>query len=168
MPVSFKVQVRSVTIHQPLLFRLVRAVLAQLGESSAEVALSFIGDRRMRRLNCRFRGKDWTTDVLAFSLREADMPRISRPLPRPLGDVVISVPQAIRQAREGRRSVDEELVALLIHGILHLCGYDHERSKMEARRMERRERMIVRALGRVPHLIRLQDERGCRLSGDRS
>jgi rRNA maturation RNase YbeY len=67
-----------------------------------------------------------------------------------LGDVVIAVPEAARQAQQGRRSLDEELMVLLIHGILHLCGYDHEQSEKEARRMHRRERMILQALSRLP------------------
>ena len=67
-----------------------------------------------------------------------------------LGDVVIAVPEAARQAKQGQRSLDEELMVLLIHGILHLCGYDHEGSEKEARRMHRRERMILRSLARLP------------------
>ena len=63
---------------------------------------------------------------------------------------VIAVPEAARQAKQGQRSLDEELMVLLIHGILHLCGYDHERSEKEARRMHRRERMILRLLARLP------------------
>ena len=66
-----------------------------------------------------------------------------------LGDVVISVPTAWRQAIEAGRSLDEELAWLLVHGILHLCGYDHERSEKEARRMHRRERMIQRSIARL-------------------
>jgi rRNA maturation RNase YbeY len=71
-----------------------------------------------------------------------------------LGDVVISVPTAMRQAKEAQRSLDEEIVALLVHGVLHLCGYDHERSKEEALRMQRRERMVRRGLGKIPCFVR--------------
>ena len=70
-----------------------------------------------------------------------------------LGDVVISVPTARRQAKEGRRSLSEELAWLLVHGVLHLCGYDHERSDAEARRMKRREQAMLRALRPVPTLV---------------
>ena len=62
----------------------------------------------------------------------------------------ISVPTAWRQAKEAGRPLDEELACLLVHGILHLCGYDHERSEKEARRMHRRERMILRSIARLP------------------
>ncbi|HLZ34676.1 MAG TPA: rRNA maturation RNase YbeY [Nitrospira sp.] len=154
MPVLFQVQVRSVIVHQPRLLRLVQAVLAEVGESSAELGLSFIGDRRMQRLNRRFRRKDRTTDVLAFAMREARTPHASRLAAGLLGDVAISIPTAIRQAREAHRSLDHEIVTLLVHGILHLCGYDHERSESEARRMQRRERMVLRGLGKIPSLVR--------------
>jgi rRNA maturation RNase YbeY len=70
-----------------------------------------------------------------------------------LGDVVIAVPTAARQAKQGQRLLDEELTVLLVHGILHLCGYDHERSEKEARRMHRRERMILRSLARLPKRV---------------
>ena len=136
------------------LSRLAQKVLSEVGESTADVCLSLIGDCRMRGLNLRFRGKDRSTDVLAFAARDARTPHAMLQLSRPLGDVVISVPTAMRQAKRGQRSLDEEIVTLLVHGILHLCGYDHERSKGEALRMQRREQMVRRSLGRIPRLVR--------------
>ena len=157
MPVHIQSHIRCVTIDFARLDRLARTILANVGETSAELGILFVGDQRMRGLNRRYRGKDRTTDVLAFAMREAVMPDVLRQAQgRPLrhrsdilGDVVIAVPTAVRQAKQGRRSLDEELTALLIHGILHLCGYDHERGEKEARRMYRRERMIVRSLSRL-------------------
>ena len=146
MPVHMQSQVRRFTFDQAHLKRSARAILADVGEPSAELGILFVGNQRMRSLNRRYRGKDRTTDVLAFAMREA--PHSSTGL---LGDVVIAVPEAARQAQQGRRSLDEELMVLLIHGILHLCGYDHERSEKEARRMHRRERMILQALSRLPN-----------------
>lgn len=142
MPVHMQTQVRRVTFDQARLDRQARAILSDVGEASAELGILFVGDQRMRSLNRQYRGKDRTTDVLAFAMREA--PHSSSAV---LGDVVIAVPTAVRQAKEGQRSLDEELTVLLVHGILHLCGYDHERSENEARRMQRRERMILRSLG---------------------
>ena len=148
MPVHMQSQVRRVTFDQARLDRLARTILSVVGEGSSELGIMFVGDQRMRGLNRRYRGKDRTTDVLAFAMREtihssADL----------LGDVVIAVPTAARQAKQGRRSLDEELTVLLVHGILHLCGYDHERSEKEARRMHRRERMILRSLARLPKRV---------------
>jgi probable rRNA maturation factor len=154
MPVLIQHYLRSVRINEPSLVRVVRAILSAVRESSAELAVTFVGDRRMRRLNREYRNKDCSTDVLAFAMRDAPTPQASRVTPRPVGDVVISIPTAQRQAREGGRSLDEELTVLLVHGILHLCGYDHERSEREARRMQRRERAILQRLGRRPRLVR--------------
>ena len=67
--------------------------------------------------------------------------------PELLGDIVISVPAAERQAREADVEVSKEIDRLLVHGLLHLAGYDHERGPREARRMERRERELLEALG---------------------
>ena len=144
MPVHMQSQVRRVTFNQACLVRLARAILSDVGEASAELGILFVGDQRMRGLNRRYRGKDRTTDVLAFPMR--GVPHSSSHL---LGDVVIAVPTAARQAKQGQRSLDEELTVLLVHGILHLCGYDHERSETEARRMYRRERMILRSISRL-------------------
>jgi len=154
MPVFFRSHLSSMTIDRARLSRLAQTVLSEVGESSADVCLSLIGDRRMRGLNLRFRGKDRSTDVLAFASREARTPHATRQPARPLGDVVISVPTAMRHAKRQQRSLDEEIVTLLVHGILHLCGYDHERSKGEALRMQRRERIVRRSLGRIPRLVR--------------
>lgn len=123
-------------------------MLAAVGEGRSELSLDLVGDGRMRRLNSQYRKKDRTTDVLAFAMRES-----ASPVSALLGDVVISVPTAQRQAKEGGRSLSEELAWLLVHGVLHLCGYDHERSETEARRMKRREQAILRTLRPVPTVV---------------
>jgi len=150
MPVHMQSHVRCVTFDQARLERLARAILSDVGETSAELGIMLVGDQRMRGLNRRYRGKDRTTDVLAFAMRKAFTLHALRLTPDMLGDVVISVPTAWRQAKEARRSLDEELTWLLVHGILHLCGYDHARSEREARRMHRRERMILRSIAPLP------------------
>ena len=153
MPVHMQSHVRRVTFDQARLDRLARAILSDVGETSAELGVLFVGDQRMRGFNRRYRGKDRTTDVLAFAMREARTPYAICHMPDMLGDVVISAPTAWRQAKEAGQSFDEEIVRLLVHGILHLCGYDHERSEKEARRMHRRERMILRVLLRLPKRV---------------
>ena len=153
MPVHMQCQVRRFTFDRARLERSAGAILVAVGEPSAELSILFVGDQRMRGLNRRYRGKDRTTDVLAFAMREGSAPHASRHISAMLGDVVIAVPEAARQAQQGSRSLDEELMVLLIHGILHLCGYDHERSEKEARRMRRREQMILQALLRLPKRV---------------
>ena len=94
-----------------------------MGAAGAECGLVLVGDRTMARLNERYRGIARSTDVLSFSMREGLFESLS---PGLLGDVVISVETADRQSRALGRSLMEELAALLIHGILHLLGYDHQ------------------------------------------
>lgn len=149
MPVLVRSQLRRVRIDQSRLTRLAQATLSLVGERTADLGVMLIGDRSMRRLNRQYRKKDRTTDVLAFSMREAPASPSTF-----IGDVVISVPTAAKQANQLGRSLDEELIVLLVHGILHLCGYDHERSERDARHMQQRERWVLRRLGRIPRLVR--------------
>jgi rRNA maturation RNase YbeY len=145
------------------LSRAAESILASVGESQSELSLELVGDHRMRRLNRMYRKKDRTTDVLAFPMRESDIlgPK-QLPCPMLLGDVVISVPTACRQAKESGRSLGSELAALLVHGVLHLCGYDHERSAGEAVRMRRRETAILKKLNPLPRLVTRRASRGIR------
>ncbi|MBA5861481.1 MAG: rRNA maturation RNase YbeY [Nitrospira sp. CR1.1] len=148
MPVVVGMRLTRWTLRLAPLRSLANRILQSIGEREALLSLEIVGDDRMRRLNRSFRHRDNTTDVLAFATREGPGPPSAL-----LGDVVISLPQAIRQARRHQRGVDHELAVLLIHGILHLCGYDHERSEPEARRMTRRERAVLRGIGPIPRLL---------------
>lgn len=114
-----------------------RSVLDLTGRKDAELSLALVGNAEMRKLNAKYRMKDYPTDVLSFPCGK-ELP-IQTPL---LGDVIISVEKAASQARERRRTLDEEMATLLIHGIVHLLGYDHERSANDARLMRRVEKKI--------------------------
>jgi len=81
--------------------------------------------------------------VLSFSLREGAFPHIQ---PQVLGDIVISVPTAARQAAQAGHRLTEEIDFLLVHGLLHLLGYDHERSSSESVKMKRRELQLMKRL----------------------
>jgi len=104
-----------------------------LSDADATVTVCLVSDRRMHELNRRFRGRDCATDVLSFPgggpTREAALH---------VGDIVIAVPVAARQAREARHSLAHELKLLALHGYLHLLGYDHEVDDGAMRRLERR------------------------------
>lgn len=149
MPVVIRSMLRRRLVRLAVLQRLAQRMLRAVGEPEAELGLELVGDRRMRRLNHRYRHQDAPTDVLAFSAREAPGPPSGL-----LGDVVISLHTAARQAKAQGHSLDREIVALLVHGIAHLCGYDHERGLREARRMKRKERAVLRVLLPLPRLVK--------------
>ena len=127
---------------RPLLARRARQVLREVAQSKAELSIALVDDVAMIELNAQHRGKRGPTDVLSFSLLEGAHSEFRGAL---LGDVVIDVEQAARQARRARRTLDDELAKLLVHGVLHLLGHDHEEPD-EARRMRAEERRIGRAL----------------------
>lgn len=111
-----------------------------------ELSISIVGDRTMRRVNRDYLGKDRPTNVISFSLQEGDCTGVN---PHLLGDVIISADTARREADQGGMEHFERICFLLLHGILHLCGYDHERSgEQEAARMEKKETELFRILKR--------------------
>jgi probable rRNA maturation factor len=120
------------------------AILKATGQAGAELSISLVDDPSIRELNGLYRGKARPTDVLSFSLVEGEFADRRGKL---LGDVVISVDTAARQARERRRGLDETVAKLLLHGVLHLLGHDHEEDD-EAHRMLAEERRVWRALAR--------------------
>jgi len=121
--------------------RIATRVLELLKQHDADLSIALVGNTEIRKLNVQFRKQDYSTDVLSFPAEDGILSEV-----RLLGDVVISVDQAKQQARERSRTLDEEMITLLIHGVLHLLGYDHERSAKDARTMTRLEKRIYRAL----------------------
>jgi probable rRNA maturation factor len=114
----------------------VRKVLIALGvdDEIDEVSIAIIDDDSMRKLNRKFRGKNKTTDVLTFPADASDAaPQASA---RPLGDIVISIDQARRQASEQRHSLATEIRYLILHGTLHALGYDHVTDEGEMNALE--------------------------------
>jgi probable rRNA maturation factor len=116
--------------------RLSRQVLDRIGREGATLTIAFTRDQQMQRLNRDFRGLDKPTDVLSFAYHETTDHNSSDHL----GDVVISVETAARYARELGLSFDREIQHLVIHGTLHLAGYDHETDAGEMNRLERKLR----------------------------
>lgn len=104
-------------------------LVAGLAPEAESLGVRFVGDREMRRVNRQFRGMDKTTDVLSFPGDEGH-----------LGDILISVPTARRQAETAGHGVDREVKTLLLHGVLHCLGYDHETDQGEMERLERKLR----------------------------
>jgi probable rRNA maturation factor len=122
--------------------RIALAILQITGQLDAELSIALIGNAEMRRLNHRYRNKDYPTDVLSFPTTEA---AFAEPVCL-LGDVIISVDKAAEQAKERRWRLEQEVIFLLIHGVVHLMGYDHERSSKDARIMARVEKKVRKRL----------------------
>jgi probable rRNA maturation factor len=117
-------------------------LLRELGCPRAELSIALVDDAMIADLNARYRGIASATDVLSFSLLEGAHAERRGAL---LGDVVVSLETAAVQACRAHRTLEEEVLRLLIHGTLHLLGHDHERDD-EARRMRAEERRVWRAL----------------------
>ena len=104
--------------------------LEVLGKNGSSATIAFVSDKSIRKLNHQFRGLDKATDVLSFPADE----------PNNLGDVAVSVETAAAQAKENGLSFDNEVAQLILHGLLHLSGYDHETDNGEMNRLELRLR----------------------------
>jgi probable rRNA maturation factor len=120
--------------------------LRHLGLQGAELSVLFINSRRMKDLNTRYRGVPRDTDVLSFPLGD-EGPRHRGPIM--LGDIVISVPKALQQAKEFEVPFYDELLRLLVHGLLHLVGYDHEINSYRKKKMEKKEQELLDALKKM-------------------
>jgi probable rRNA maturation factor len=118
--------------------RRLRAWASAVLPGDAEVTVRYVANAEARRLNREFRGKDYATNVLSFPY-DAGRGGVR-------GDVVICAPVVAREAREQGKSAEAHHAHLLVHGLLHLQGYDHER-EADAARMERRERAVLAKLG---------------------
>ena len=104
----------------------VRKILELLGAGQQEVSLMIVDDEGIRTINRDYLRRDRPTNVIAFSLKEGDFGDVN---PGVLGDVVVSVEAAAREARTAGIPIEDAILYLVIHGILHLAGYDHEGSK---------------------------------------
>lgn len=112
---------------------------AALGRARGELTIRIVAERESQALNRKFRGKDQPTNVLSFQAESA-------PGEKALGDLVICAPVVQREAREQAKTTRAHWAHMVVHGCLHLLGFDHEREP-EARRMEAREVRILRRLG---------------------
>jgi probable rRNA maturation factor len=111
--------------------------LKAIGKEGHDATIAFVSDRQIETLNKRFRGLGKPTDVLSFPAYEDEFAEASK---RNLGDIAISVERAESQAKENGLSFEREIAQLILHGLLHLCGYDHETDSGEMNRLELRLR----------------------------
>lgn len=127
-------------VESKLLSKIAHRALEVLGLSRAELSIVLVSDAQIRRLNKLYRHKDKPTDVLSFPIGE----KVNGWLI--LGDIVISVDTARRQAQELGYSLEEELKRLLVHGLVHLLGYDHELGGEEEKKFFELEEFVLKGL----------------------
>lgn len=135
---------------EELLTNALRTAASHEGIEAGEVVVSLVDDERIRELNRDYRDKDALTDVLSFAIQESDEeePMIlfeeDDDVPvEPLGDIIISIPTAVRQAKEYGHSLERELAFLAVHGFLHLVGYDHLTEEDEKEMFGRQETILA-------------------------
>lgn len=134
---------RSRRIDSQRIANLAAETLRAVGRPLADVTVGFVSDRTIRRMNKQFRGYDRATDVLSFPATNNSEHAVDRTFSELLGDIVISAETASRQADDARHSLEREIDELVIHGVLHLCGYDHESDHGEMNRLELRLRRTL-------------------------
>jgi probable rRNA maturation factor len=150
-------QQQALPVDRTQLVRLVRTVLAAEGVTAAEISLAVVDDATMHRLNRQYLDHDWPTDVISFALEdrsETGPPAPDGALPSPTryveGEVIVSSEMALRTADELGCAAADELCLYVVHGLLHVCGYD-DQEEADRLTMRERERTHLQKLGITPH-----------------
>ena len=123
--------------------RRAQAILNALGSPEGELSILVVDDSKIKALNKNYLNRSGPTNVIAFPMQEGDFSDVN---PQLLGDVVISVETAGREAMQSEISTEERFTQLLVHGILHLFGFDHEKSKQDALKMEKKSNEILKLI----------------------
>lgn len=114
-----------------------------MGSPEGELSILVVDDSEIKTLNKDYLNRSGPTNVIAFPMKEGDFSDIN---PQLLGDVVISIETAGREALQSGISAEERFAQLLVHGILHLFGFDHEKSEQDARKMEKKSNELLRLI----------------------
>ncbi|OIJ16144.1 rRNA maturation RNase YbeY [Anaerobacillus arseniciselenatis] len=114
--------------------------------NGSEVSITFVDDEQIKEINRDYRNKDAATDVISFALNDDDTDMLIEGAPNLLGDIIVSYPKTIEQAKEYGHSVERELGFLVVHGFLHLLGYDHL-NESDEKVMFKRQEDILEAYG---------------------
>jgi rRNA maturation RNase YbeY len=141
MALAIQNRQRTIAIQTPRVRHSVLRIMQFLRCADAELSVVFVSDRRMQALNRTYRQKNAPTNVLAFPQAPGAPDAPAVPL---LGDVVVALPTAAREAQLLQQSLEERVIYLVLHGLLHLLGYDHEQSAAARRRMNALEAKVLR------------------------
>lgn len=126
-------------LNKKWLSKIIKSTLKMVDVKQAEISIAFVGEKKIKELNRRYRRKNKITDVLSFTYQIQNT-KYKIPL---VGEIIICYPQAVRQARERGHGAKEEIKTLLVHGLLHLCGHEHEKGAKEAEKMRRMEKIVL-------------------------
>jgi len=123
--------------------RTVEVILGALDCPDGEISILIVDDPQIEKLNRKYLNRTGPTNVIAFSMREGEFSHLN---PQLLGDVVISTDTAAKEAQNSAMSMEQRFSELLVHGILHLFGYDHENSEQNARKMEKKSQELLKLI----------------------
>lgn len=154
MKIQIENQQKRIKIDKRKIRAKVTKLLKLMDCANMEISITFVDDASIQSINKQYLSKNQPTNVISFSLREGEFGDIN---PEMLGDVVISVDTAARDADIGNLSFDEEILFLIIHGLLHLLGYNHvNTSKANALRMKQKEKELFQFASRVEQAKRFR------------
>jgi len=139
MAILIENRLNKINIDIPRVSQALNNILKYLHVEDSEISVLFVDDEGIKDINNRYLNRNYPTNVIAFSMREGEFGDIN---PHILGDIVISAETALRDAEQENLPFEDELDYLMIHGILHLLGYDHEESESESKRMKEKEKEI--------------------------
>jgi len=144
MNIQIENQQKRIKIDKRRIRSQVNALLKLLNCANMEISITFVDDATIRQINKQYLSKDRPTNVISFPLQEGEFCDIN---PQMLGDIVISVDTAERDSVKGNLSFDEEILFLIIHGLLHLNGYNHENTSIaQSRKMQKKEKELYSLL----------------------
>jgi rRNA maturation RNase YbeY len=146
MQISIQNRQKKYRMNRKKVLQWVQEILLMQKYEAGEVGIVFVNNRQIQKYNWEYRQKDRPTDVLSFPMLEGAGGELH---PQFLGDVMISLERIEKDAGLLGRSCAQHLLSVLIHGLLHLIGYDHERSSQEEKRMRRRENYLFKKLSRT-------------------
>lgn len=159
MPVNIKVQYTNpaIAVEKGVVHKITTSLLDITGHLDYTISVVLVDDKTITELNSRYRQKHQPTNVLSFPFLDGTEPEFSHLAIQDLGDIFISVETALKEAKEFNQTLLERLSWLITHGFLHLIGYDHEISDVEAERMYAKEQILLEQLRKVrrkkmPHL----------------
>ena len=139
--VFIKNQQKIIPVEAKKIKKVAERILASLRISGYELSVLLLDNKGIRAVNKKYLNRNRPTNVISFSLTEGEFGNIN---PQVLGDVVISVEKALEQAETNGTTLGEEISFLIIHGILHLLGYDHGKGQGERKRMRKKEKEVYR------------------------